>query len=357
MTDPNAKAEIWLSASENLTAHGREMLLRDAGDAAGALRCFSPRAASLIGDKAYRELSEAGAALDRTLERLNALSIRAVTPLNPDFPDKLRDIPDPPPLLFVRGTFSDRPAVAIVGSRRDTRYGRGQAFRIARELAEAGVVIVSGLARGIDTAAHRGAVAARGLTCAVMGCGLDQTYPQENADLAEEIIRLGGALVSEFPPGAAPLPYHFPRRNRLISGLSDAVLLVEATLRSGTQSTINHALNQGRTVFALPGNVDAPGSELPLQLLRDGAEMCLGAEDILDCLHIARKAAAPSAPAPAEEPDDPLLKALCRESKTFEELLAETGLPAPALTARLSLLELDGRIERLPGQAFALRKT
>lgn len=354
MTDPAARAEVWLSSAESLTAHGRELLLQEAGDASSALRCFSPRAAALIGDKAYRELSEAGETLDRTLERLQALSIRAITPLSPDFPEKLRNIPDPPPLLFVRGNFADRPAVAIVGSRRDTRYGREQAARIARELAEAGVVIVSGLARGIDTAAHRGAVAAQGVSYAVMGCGLDQIYPSENAGLADELLRWGGALVSEFPPGSAPLPYHFPRRNRLISGLADGVLLVEATLRSGTQSTINHALNQGRTVFALPGNVDAPGSELPLRLLKDGAELCTQAADILDRLKIERRAAAPR---PSDgEPDDPLLKALYRETKTFEELLAETGLSAPALTARLSLLELDGKIERLPGQSFALAR-
>ena len=351
---PAARAEIWLSMSEALTARGRRLLLEDAGGASSALARFGPQALRLIGDRAYRELLDAAGALDQALARMDAQGIRALTPDDPDFPAKLAGIPDPPALIYVRGRLNSRPAVAVVGSRRDTRYGREQAQRIARELAEAGVVIVSGLARGIDTAAHKGAVQAGGLSFGVLGCGLDQMYPKENTPLADELIRLGGAVLSELPPGAAPLPYHFPRRNRLISGLADGVLLIEATLRSGTQSTINHALDQGRTVFALPGNVDAPGSELPLQLLRDGAELCTRASDILSRLKIARPAAAPAPPSTAEEPDDPILRALFRETKTFEELLEETGLSAQALTARLGLLELDGRVERLPGRAFGL---
>ena len=350
------RALVWLSASENLTARGRRLLMEAHGDPACALKGFSASARSLVGEKAYAELRAAADTLDARISRLDALGIAALTQEDADFPDRLKTIPDAPELLYVKGHIRPRPTVAIVGSRRDTRYGREQTQRIARELAEAGVTVVSGLARGIDTAAHRGAVQAKGVTVGVLGCGLDMVYPQENAPLAEEILRLGGALVSEYPPGTAPLPYHFPRRNRMISGLADGVLLIEATLRSGTQSTINHALEQGRTVFALPGNVDAPGSELPLQLLKDGAELCTCASDILTRLRFPECPATVASDSPAGTPpeDDPILAALYREDKTFEELLEETGLPAQTLTARLGLLELDGRVDRLPGRAFAL---
>ncbi len=352
------RARIWLTMSESLTPRGRRLLLEEAGSARSALAGFGIRFRTLVGDRAYRELSEATSALDHTLKRMDELDIRALVPEDEAFPDKLRDIPDAPELLYMKGQLSRRPAVAIVGSRRDTRYGREMTRRIARDLVEAGVTVVSGLARGIDTAAHQGAVQAEGVSIGVLGCGLDSIYPKENTELAASMLGLGGCLISEFPVGAQPLPYHFPRRNRLISGLADGVLLIEATLRSGTQSTINHALEQGRTVFALPGNVDAPGSELPLRLLKDGAEICTCASDILTHLKLDTPVRqAPAAPAAMSTPtDDPILDALAREDKTFEELLEETGLPAPTLTARLSLLELDGRIDRLPGRAYALHR-
>ena len=352
----NTKALIWLSMADSLTARGRRLLLEASGSPALAMAGFGPAARSVIGDKAWRELDTAGQRLDSDIARMDACGICAITPEDRDFPDILRFIPDAPELLYVKGLLRTRPTVSIVGSRHDTRYGRDQALRIACDLARAGVTIVSGLARGIDTAAHRGAVRAEGVTVAVLGCGLDSVYPPENAGLADEILKLGGALVSEYPPGTPPLPYHFPRRNRMISGLADGVLLIEATLRSGTQSTINHALEQGRTVFALPGNVDAPGSELPLQLLKDGAELCTCASDILTRLRFPECPAPVASDSPVGAPpeDDPILAALYREDKTFEELLEETGLPAQTLTARLGLLELDGRVDRLPGRAFAL---
>ena len=350
------RALVWLSLSESLTPRGRRLLLEEHGTAARALAAFGTAQRSLVGDRAYRELSEAGAGLESTFRRLEELGVRALSPADDAFPDRLREIPDAPELLYIKGKYVSRPTVAVVGSRRDTRYGREMTKRIVRELAEAGVTIVSGLARGIDTAAHQSAVQAGGVSIGVLGCGLDTMYPKENADLAKTMLDLGGALISEFPVGAQPLPYHFPRRNRLISGLSDGVLLIEATLRSGTQSTVNHALEQGRMVFALPGNVDAPGSELPLRLLKDGAELCTCASDILTHLKVT-KPVQEHTPAPQAAPlDDPVLRALEREDKTFEELLEETGLPAAQLTAKLSLMELDGQIDRLPGRAYAIHR-
>ncbi len=351
-----ARALIWLSMSESLTPRGRRLILDGKSTAAEALSGFDASSRTLIGDRAYRELSEAAAGLDSTVSRLEELGIRALSTADGDFPARLQGIPDAPELLYIKGTYAPKPTVAIVGSRRDTRYGREMAKRIARDLSEAGVTVVSGLARGIDTAAHQGTVQAGGLGIGVLGCGLDTMYPKENTELAGEMLKLGGCLISEFPVGAQPLPYHFPRRNRLISGLADGVLLIEATLRSGTQSTVNHALEQGRTVFALPGNVDAPGSELPLRLLKDGAELCTCASDILTNLKISAPAPDPVPGSPAAPSDDPVLSALEREDKTFEELLEETGLPAASLTAKLSLMELDGQIDRLPGRSYAIHR-
>ena len=352
------RALVWLSMSESLTPRGRRLLVESAGSAGKALASFGVPARTVVGDKAYRELGEAAARLDETFARMDELGIRAVSAEDGDFPDRLRHIPDVPSLLYMKGDIRPRPSVAIVGSRRDTRYGREMTRRIAHDLAEVGVTVVSGLARGIDTAAHQGAVQANGISVGVLGCGLDDVYPKENKELAAKMLSLGGGLLSEYPIGAAPLPYHFPRRNRLISGLADGVLLIEATLRSGTQSTINHALEQGHTVFALPGNVDSPGSELPLQLLKDGAELCTCASDILKHLKLNTPDRTPAIPVPsnAVQSNDPIIHALEREDKTFEELLEETGLPAPTLTARLRLLELDGKIDRLPGRAYALHR-
>ena len=350
-------ARIWLSQSEALTPRGERLLLERHGSYEAVRFSFDSEDRKLVGDKAYSELVRAGNELERILTLMEQTGVSVITPDSDAFPPALTFIPDPPKLLYIKGELPACACVAIVGSRHDTRYGRTQATHIARDLARAGVCVVSGLARGIDTAAHRGALEGGGRTVAFLGCGLDNIYPPENKELAAQIVSTGGALVSEYPLGAQPLPYHFPRRNRLISGLSDAVLLIEATRRSGTQSTINHALDQGRMVFALPGNVDSPGSELPLDLLKDGAEICVTASDILCQLKgqvIMERARADAAlSAVDDKTDDPILKALEREEKTFEELLMETGMDATDLSASLTMLELEGTIEKRPGRAYA----
>ena len=355
---PRKRALIFLSQSESLTPRGRRLIDEKLGGPENALEGFSYDIRRLIGDKAYRELAAVrDRGVDALIEAMEKAGVRAVSMEDSDYPEKLRMIPDAPELLYIRGTIPEGPALSVVGSRHNTRYGRDSALRLSRDIASCGVLIVSGLARGIDTAAHEGALSGSGKTAAVMGCGLDQIYPPENKALAEKIVASGGALVSEFALGTPPLPYHFPRRNRIISGLSDALLLIEAALRSGTQSTVNHALDQGRMVFALPGNIDSPGSELPLKLLKEGAEMCTCPSDILSRLHVPerraeeREALSASGPAPA---DHPVLRALRLEEKTFEELLAETGMDAGSLSGELSLLELDGKIEKRPGRAYAL---
>lgn len=316
---------------------------------------FSPAHYDYLGESAYALLAD----LKRTqcreiLSLLDSLSAKALFFGDHDYPFGLSSIANAPDVLFMQGALPPphAPAIAIVGSRRSTRYGMTQARRIARELAEQGVTIVSGLARGIDSAAHQGALDAGGKTIAVLGCGISQYYPPENKELARQIIEKGGAIVSELAPAAPPLPHHFPVRNRIISGLSDGVLLIEAQEKSGTHSTINYALNQGREIFALPGNVDAPGSELPLKLLKEGANLCTCAGDILSLMHWEAPKAEQSSFLPAEE-EDPILHALRMEEKTLEELLQETGLSVDALSTQLTLLELNGQIERRAGRAFA----
>ena len=322
---------------------------------------FSPDFHAMLGDPAYAQMADSRAhQCSQILYQLNTLNAQPLFFGGPDYPAALSSLDDPPDVLFCRGAVppAKQPAIAIVGSRRATRYGTAQARRIARELASQGVTIVSGLARGVDSAAHWGALDAGGQTVAVLGSGVGVIYPQENKELARRILDSGGAIVSELAPDAQPLPYHFPVRNRIIAGLSDGVLLIEAQKKSGTHTTIQYALDQGREVFALPGNVDAPGSELPLMLLKEGAGICTCAEDILSAMGWREKP--PEQSSFLSESDDdtedassPILRALALEEKTLEELLQETGLPVNELSTQLTLLEISGKIERRAGQAYA----
>lgn len=269
----------------------------------------------------------------------------------PSYPERLRQIYDPPPVLFVRGTLppAGDEAVAVVGTRRATGDGRTLARALSREVAAAGAVVVSGLARGIDSAAHRGALDAAGLTVAVLGSGLDRLYPPENEPLAEEIAGRG-AVVTELPLGRGPRPEHFPRRNRIIAGWSRAVVVVEAAERSGALVTARLSLDEGREVFAVPGHPLQPGSAGTNALIRDGALLVRGGRDVIEALGLA--------PAPAAEAEtaDPLLAALGREAPVgLDELRARAGLETPALLARLTELEMEGRVRRLPGPLYVRR--
>lgn len=323
---------------------------------------FSPSLYEQLGEALFTRLANSRAdRCGQILQRLERLDARPLFLGEAGYPALLSVIAHPPDVLFCRGALPPEgtPAIAVVGSRSNTRYGGAQARRIARELAERGVTVVSGLARGIDAAAHLGALEGGGRTVAVLGCGLGRQYPPENKELAERILARGGAIVSELAPDEMPLAYHFPVRNRIIAGLSDGLLLIEARQKSGTCSTIHYALEQGREVFALPGNVDAPGSELPLTLLKEGAGICTCAEDIIAAMGWPeRKGPLPAVPEEeVSEENDPILRALAREEKTLEELLSETGLPVDVLNTQLTLLEINGRIERRAGRAYALAKT
>jgi DNA processing protein len=268
----------------------------------------------------------------------------------PAYPALVRRTFDPPPVLYVRGQVTpagtEGPPIALVGARAATSAGRALAEAMARDLASAGATVVSGLARGIDTAAHRGALRGRGRTVAVLGSALDRLYPGENADLAAAIAE-EGAVVSEFPLGTGPKPGHFPRRNRVIAGWSRAVVVVEAAARSGALITARYALDEGREVMAVPGHPSQRGSSGANQLLRDGAALVRDAADVASELGLDL----PSAKAPRGAGS---LEGALRTGVplSLEELEERTGSPLPELLADLGRLELEARVRRLPGPLY-----
>jgi DNA processing protein len=302
--------------------------------------------------------------LEEQLARLNSAGVEMITQSDPRFPGRLKEIPYPPLYLFIRGTLApaDGLAVAVVGTRAASYYGLKACRRLAGGLAARGLTVVSGLARGIDTAAHQGALEMNGRTLAVLGCGLDVVYPPENRKLYQEIPE-HGALVSEFPLGTPPEARNFPIRNRIISGLALGVVVIEAGVSSGTSITVRCALDQGREVFAVPGPIDSPTSLGPHRLIQEGAKLVQDVEDILQELPSLSKAPGPLfAPAAASRvaeetrplPEDPLLVLLGSEPVQLEELVQTSHLPVKDILTRLTLLELQGLVKELPGKCYVL---
>lgn len=290
----------------------------------------------------------------------------------PAYPERLKEIYDPPPVLWVRGDVSllARPSIAVVGTRHPSPYGSGVAEMLSRDLAVRRLLIVSGMARGIDTCAHKGALAARMPTVAVWGTGIDVIYPKENKKLAEEILATGGAIVSEVPMGTFPAPQNFPRRNRILSGLSVAVLVVEAAENSGTRVTARCAADQNRDLFAVPGNVTNKNSWTPNTLIKQGAKLVASWEDVWEDLPsqvrieleseagLASKpeAAASLLPDPVLRPEEAMLLEVLRsdESLQIDEILEllETQLTSSEVFTALFELEMAGRIRQLPGKNY-----
>jgi DNA processing protein len=306
-------------------------------------------------------------AIDRELTALERLPIRVLTILDAEYPVRLKTIHDPPPLLYVSGNFTegDHHAVAVVGTRHATSAGRLVAEQLTRGLAEAGLTVVSGLARGIDAAAHRSALEAGGRTIAVLGCGIDRTYPPEHQSLRKK-IEDRGAVLSELPLGAYPHAYHFPKRNRIISGLSLGVVVVEAALQSGSLITARLAAEQGRDVFAVPGAVQSEQSRGTNGLIKQGAKLVETVWDILDEVaaqfepsFLARMQdrradltrAVQSGRLPLEQDEAALYAALSTEPVHIDELIARTGLPAASVSGLLLSLELKGAVRQLPGRS------
>jgi len=284
-----------------------------------------------------------------------------VTLEDPRYPPLLAQVHDAPPLLFVHGNVEAlvQPQLAVVGSRNPTPLGEETAQQFARVLAAAGLTITSGLALGIDGAAHRGALAARGQTIAVFGTGPDRIYPARHRDLAHAIVDGGGALVSEYPPGTPPLPGHFPRRNRIISGLALGTLVVEAALRSGSLLTARSAAEQGREVFAIPGSIHNPLARGCHRLIRDGAKLVETAQDILEELApqlraVLAQEAVPEVSEFALDADYRRLLDCLDFAPTAVDILVErSGLTADAVSSMLLLLELEGYVASAAGGAYA----
>jgi DNA processing protein len=290
----------------------------------------------------------------------------------PEYPEQLREIYDPPPVLWIRGAVQllSRPSIAVVGTRHPSPYGTGVAEMLSRDLAARRLIIVSGMARGIDTCAHKGALAARTPTIAVWGTGIDVVYPKENRKLAEDILATGGAIVSEVPIGTFPAPQNFPRRNRIISGLSIGVLVVEASENSGTRVTARCAAEQSRDLYAVPGNVTAQNSWTPNTLIKQGAKLVASWEDVWEDLpsqvrlQLEQEAgleskpetAASLLPDPVLRPEESIVLEVLRadESLQIDELLEklETQLTSSEVFTALFELEMSGRIRCLPGRNY-----
>jgi DNA processing protein len=337
-------------------------LLASFGSAQAVFNAPTAAWRSVVAEPVARALAdeppEVAARLDAALRWLDGGADRSLLSVGDEaYPPRLLQCPDPPLLLYVQGRVDllARSSIAIVGSRNASVQGADNARAFAAALGRQGFAVVSGLALGIDAAAHEGALQADSGTIAVVGTGPDRVYPAANRALAYRIAA-EGAIVSEFAPGTPPLPSNFPQRNRIIAGLARGTLVVEAALQSGSLITARVAADCGREVFAVPGSIHSPLSRGCHALLRQGAKLVESAQDVLDELGAGGGAAtALAAASPARLPDDPLLEALGQDPVTLDALGARTGLSVQALQARLLELELEGRVARLPGGLFQRR--
>jgi len=293
--------------------------------------------------------------LDGFMEQIAAQGIQVLTWEDEAYPACLKEIDQPPPILYLRGelTIEDSWAVAVVGTRRVTAYGRQVTEELASYLAQNGVTVVSGLARGVDAIAHQAALKAGGRTLAVMGNGVDRIYPPEHRALAEQILA-SGALLSDYAPGTPPEGANFPPRNRLISGLSLAVVVVEAGETSGALITAQFAVDQGREVFAVPGNILAPQSKGTNRLIQQGAHPLLSARDVLEALNLTRvsEQRLVRRALPADEVETQVLNVLAREPLHVDEIRNQTGLPIERVSATLVMMELKGMVRQVGGMNY-----
>ncbi|MFN4148312.1 MAG: DNA-processing protein DprA [Rhodocyclaceae bacterium] len=354
MDAPDLADWLRLTMIPGLGGEGQRRLLQSFGDPAAIFSASLGSLAKLLGNAlAERVLHhDVAAEVAAALAWANQPGNRILTLADTDYPQALLNAPDPPLLLYVKGRVEllNRPAFAIVGSRNATKQGETNAEAFAQTLASAGLTIVSGMAAGIDAAAHRGALQEAASTIAVIGTGCDRIYPARNERLAREIATRG-AIVSEFPLGTPPLPGNFPRRNRIIAGLGRGCLVVEATKQSGSLITARLAAEAGREVFAIPGSIHSPQSKGCHALIKQGAKLVESAQDILEELHWER-VAAPARPEEEKAEDDPILAALGGDPCDLDTLVSRTGLAADVLLAQLLTLEMSGRIAQLPGGRY-----
>ena len=367
---PRAVYLCWLSSAGLPLDTLQKLVQLDASQLSFLLECIShgdPIPAEIaLNRKILSVLKKNGTEsfLDQWEDLLDKHQIQICVPRDGIYPEKLLRIQDPPAMLFYKGKMltESSPSAAIVGSRNASWKGLEAAEKIAAQLSKAGVSIVSGLAYGIDTAAHKGCLKGESPTAAVMGCGLDQDYPAENGPLKRKILEMGGVILSEFPPGEKPLGWHFPVRNRIISGLSGCVILMEARIRSGSMTTVQHALNQGRDVFVYPGDPESPKCEGNHQLLREGAIYFTKAEDILEDMgwldkkkEVRQNSDCADHRDALSESERAILNLLQRGAMGLDELCEATGTPAGPMMAQLTMMQIAGLITTLPGKQYGIK--
>jgi DNA processing protein len=320
------------------------------------------RAVEGIGNDVSEQITnwESTVDLSAEVERIRDFGATVITTESPAYPRQLREIHSPPIVLYVWGELTERDhhAIAVIGSRRTTHYGTESAKKLSYQLAYAGLTVISGLARGIDTAAHQGALAAKGRTIAVIGSGLAKLYPPENAALAEKIRNGNGAIVSEFSMEIEPDRQTFPMRNRIISGWSHGILVVEAGLNSGALITVAQALEQGRSVYAVPGQITVPSAHGSNRLIQQGAKLVMEAGDILDDLEIllpeakpAPEAAARALP-PLTDDERGVYDAIEAAETSIDDIATKSHLPSSTVSSTLLRLELKRLVKQLPGKYF-----
>lgn len=348
----------WLSTLYTMGSRKQNFLLEHFGSAREAYAASPEVLREVPGLTAnnIRTIQKSKDSLEYGVEMLKRMDISFTYRGHRDYPYLLNEIPDPPVGLYYRGELPGNtlPRVAIIGSRRCSEYGLSTARRLGGALAKQGVVIVSGMARGIDSMAHRGALESAGLTIAVLGCGIDICYPAENRSLRDNIAK-SGCIISEYPPGVTPQAYYFPARNRIISGLSQVIVVVESGKKSGTLITVDQALEQGRDVMAVPGNITNRYSEGTNSLIKQGAEPVCSHEDVLQMLgliaHKQPKSSKETAPCIATE-EKLVYDVLAFEPYTFDEILIKTNSQPQTIQYILTMLELKGHVKRLPGMRY-----
>ena len=354
--DPGLASWLQLSLTPGLGAATVRSLLKQFGLPQAMLARRDAELAPHVGQAALQAMRSAPVteAVQRALEWATANDHHVITLADETYPRGLLEISDPPPVLYAHGRLDllAQPALAIVGSRNGSAQGVRNAEQFAGALGDAGLTIVSGLALGIDAAAHRGGLASRGSTIAVLGTGIDVVYPARNAELAAEIARRG-LLISEFPLGTPAIAHNFPRRNRLISGLSRGCLVVEAAVESGSLITARCAADQGRDVFAIPGSIHSPLSKGCHALIKSGAKLVESAEDVLAELAGFRASGfANAATTASSEPDTGVLAVMGHDPVDVDSLCARAGMSAEQVASELLRLELDGRVTALPGGLY-----
>ncbi len=359
----------WLSSAGLSPENMGQLLEASEGDLRALYRAGLEGGREMLGiplpEKAAGALQRNGrpGTMDAWARLIERTGIRALCLTDDAYPEVLRPLEDPPAVLFYLGNPGalDRPSAAVVGSRSASWKALNATEKISAELSENGIAIISGLAYGVDAAAHKGCLKGQSPTVAVMGCGLEQDYPRENARLKQQILESGGLILSEFAPGEKPLGWHFPIRNRIISGLADCLLVMEARIRSGSMTTVQHALQQGKDIFVHPGEPGSLQAEGNHQLLREGAIYFTCAEDVMEDMRWLDKKREvgqnsgydPAASLNAEE--KVVYSCLLKGEQSFDELCGALDMTAGPLMSLLTMMQIKGAVEAMPGKIYRIK--